>query len=137
VWLCVQPGGCLVLSTINRTAASFLGAIGAAEYVLGWVPRGTHAWRKFVRPAELHALLAAAGMQPLDEAGMALHPLRGAFELVPSTVVNYLVAAARPPLPAAAPPPPPQQQTSDETQPQRSAEPRSPAEPFVPPTSPL
>ncbi len=56
----VAPGGLLVIGTLNRTPVSFLKAIVGAEYVLRWLPRGTHDWRKFVKPSELEALLCAA-----------------------------------------------------------------------------
>src|SRR5438309_2176823 len=59
----VRPGGTFVAATLNRTAKSYLFAIVGAEYVLGWLPRGTHEWRKFVRPSELAAGLRHHGLR--------------------------------------------------------------------------
>jgi 2-polyprenyl-6-hydroxyphenyl methylase/3-demethylubiquinone-9 3-methyltransferase len=92
----VRPGGLLVLSTINRTLKSYALAIVAAEYVLGWLPRGTHQWDRFVTPDELARYLAAAGLTPPRFSGMAYAPLRDAWRLADDTDVNYLAASARP-----------------------------------------
>lgn len=92
----VRPGGLLILSTINRTLKSYALAIVAAEYVLGWLPRGTHQWERFVTPDELGRDLASAGLSPPRFAGMTYAPLRDAWSLADDTQVNYLAAAARP-----------------------------------------
>lgn len=91
-----RPGGMLVLSTINRTLKSYALAIVAAEYVLGWLPRGTHQWDRFVTPDELARHLAAAGLSPPRFSGMSYAPLRDAWSLTDDTDVNYLAASARP-----------------------------------------
>lgn len=93
---CVRPGGALALSTLNRTARSFLLGIIAAEYVLRLVPKGTHDWKKFVRPSELARHLRAAGMTLDDMQGIAVDPFAGSFRLVRDLGVNYLALATRP-----------------------------------------
>lgn len=91
----VRPGGMLFVSTINRTLASFLGAIVAAEYLLRWLPRGTHHWRKFPKPRELEELLAADGFAILERTGLTLNPLTHRFRLIPYLGINYLLVAVR------------------------------------------
>lgn len=92
----VRPGGLLILSTINRTLKSYALAIVAAEYVLGWLPRGTHQWERFVTPDELAGHIAAAGLAAPRVMGMAFSPLRDEWSLAPETDVNYLAAATKP-----------------------------------------
>jgi 2-polyprenyl-6-hydroxyphenyl methylase/3-demethylubiquinone-9 3-methyltransferase len=91
----LKPDGVLIMSTLNRTPKSFLLGIVAAEYVLGWVPRGTHQWKKFIRPSELVERLAAVDIHAGNLTGLVFNPLRGAFELRPDDLdVNYLLTAA-------------------------------------------
>ncbi len=92
----VRPGGLFVLSTLNRTAKSFALAIVGAEYVLRWLPRGTHRWSRFLTPEEVAGPVRAAGLKVLDRTGMAFDPLRGSWGLSRDTDVNYLLAAKRP-----------------------------------------
>lgn len=92
----VRPGGMLVLSTINRTLKSYALAIVAAEYVLQWLPRGTHQWERFVTPDELTGYLTAAGLSPPRFSGFVYSPLRDAWSLAPETDVNYLASSAKP-----------------------------------------
>jgi 2-polyprenyl-6-hydroxyphenyl methylase/3-demethylubiquinone-9 3-methyltransferase len=92
----VRPGGLMLLSTINRTLRSYALAIVAAEYVLGWLPRGTHQWDRFVMPDELARYLAAAGMTPPRFSGLVYAPLQDSWSLSPDTGVNYLAASAKP-----------------------------------------
>ncbi|MEQ8371014.1 MAG: bifunctional 2-polyprenyl-6-hydroxyphenol methylase/3-demethylubiquinol 3-O-methyltransferase UbiG [Alphaproteobacteria bacterium] len=93
----LEPGGLLILSTINRTAKARLLAVTLAESVLRLVPRGTHDWRKFRTPGELSACLQAQGAQVEDLCGMTWSPLAGVWRLAPDTVsVNYLLTASRP-----------------------------------------
>lgn len=93
----VKPGGLVVLSTLNRTVKSYLLGVIAAEYVLKWVPRGTHKWRKFIRPSELAAQLNEVGLQVSDITGMVYDPLNDQFHLRSGTVgVNYLICARHP-----------------------------------------
>jgi 2-polyprenyl-6-hydroxyphenyl methylase / 3-demethylubiquinone-9 3-methyltransferase len=88
-----RPGGALVMATISRTLASLALAKIAAEYVLRWVPAGTHSWAKFVKPSELAAGLRRAGATPIDARGMTYDPLRGTWSLTNDLSVNYLMAA--------------------------------------------
>lgn len=92
----VKPGGLLFLATIDRTMKSFALAIVGAEYVLRWVPKGTHDHDKFVRPDELSGWLRAAGMRELDRSGMSMQPLTMRWRRSRDTDVNYLMAAKKP-----------------------------------------
>jgi len=84
-----------VSATINRTLKSFALAIVAAEYVLGWLPRGTHRWDKFVTPNELEAALARSGLRQCDASGVVYNPLRDRWLLADDMDVNYMLAARR------------------------------------------
>jgi len=88
------PGGVLVLSTLDRSPASFLAAKVAAEYLLSWLPVGTHDWRRFLRPTELAAALRGAGWRPVASAGLAMD-LAGRWRVTARPGVNYLMAAVR------------------------------------------
>lgn len=92
----LKPGGIAVFSTLNRTAASLLKAKIAAEYVLGWLPPGTHSFRKFVRPSELAAAARRAGLRVGDLSGMTYDPLTRFWSLSRNLSVNYLMTAVRP-----------------------------------------
>ena len=90
------PGGAMVLATLNRTPKSFAFAIVGAEYLLRWLPRGTHDWRKFLRPSELVAQLHAAGLETKELTGVAYNPLTGAWHLAPRDLdVNYMIFAVK------------------------------------------
>jgi 2-polyprenyl-6-hydroxyphenyl methylase/3-demethylubiquinone-9 3-methyltransferase len=91
----VKPGGLLFLATIDRTLKSYALAIVGAEYVLRWVPRGTHNHDKFVRPDELAGWLRAAKMREIDRAGMSFRPLSREWVRSTDTDVNYLMAAKK------------------------------------------
>jgi 2-polyprenyl-6-hydroxyphenyl methylase/3-demethylubiquinone-9 3-methyltransferase len=91
----VGPGGLLVMATLNRTLRSFALAIVGAEYVLGWLPRGTHQWEKFVTPDELERALEGAGLSVADRQGVTYNPLRDRWSLSPDLAVNYMLAATR------------------------------------------
>ena len=87
-----RPGDLVALSTLNRTARSFALGVVAAEYVLRWVPRGTHDWRKFVRPSELAGGLRRAGVAVRDMTGVVYDPLRDEFRLDRRDLaVNYML----------------------------------------------
>ncbi|OYY12393.1 MAG: bifunctional 3-demethylubiquinol 3-O-methyltransferase/2-polyprenyl-6-hydroxyphenol methylase [Rhizobiales bacterium 35-68-8] len=89
----VGPGGLFVGSTLNRTGKSFALAIVGAEYVLRWLPRGTHRWDRFVTPDEFEAVLAAAGLAVTEKAGLSFDPLRGQWALSGDLDVNYFLVA--------------------------------------------
>jgi 2-polyprenyl-6-hydroxyphenyl methylase/3-demethylubiquinone-9 3-methyltransferase len=91
-----EPGGLVVLSTLNRTARSFALGIVAAEYLLGWLPRGTHQWQRFVAPDELRQSLLSTSLTPLAERGMSYDPIKGTWRLSDDCSVNYLMAAVKP-----------------------------------------
>jgi len=91
----VRPGGGLVLATLNRTFRAFALGIVAAEYVLGWLPRGTHSWSRFVRPSEAARPLRRAGLRIDDLSGVVYDPLRDRFRLSRDVAVNYMLFATR------------------------------------------
>ncbi|MFA5951646.1 MAG: bifunctional 2-polyprenyl-6-hydroxyphenol methylase/3-demethylubiquinol 3-O-methyltransferase UbiG [Hyphomicrobium sp.] len=91
----VRPGGMMIMSTINRNLKSYALAIVAAEYVLGWLPRGTHQWDRFITPDELARHLAASGMQPPRFKGFTYNPLHDIWSLSDDTTVNYLAACVK------------------------------------------
>lgn len=91
----VRPGGLLVASTINRTLRAFALAVVGAEYVLGWLPRGTHRWEKFVTPRELGDAVERHGLAVLDVSGVVYHPLADEWRLSSDTGVNYMLTASR------------------------------------------
>ena len=90
-----RPDGFLAMATLNRTAKSFAFAILGAEYVLGWLPKGTHEWDKFVTPAELRTALGQAGLNVSHETGVTYNPLGGVWSLSRDMAVNYMLLAAR------------------------------------------
>jgi 2-polyprenyl-6-hydroxyphenyl methylase / 3-demethylubiquinone-9 3-methyltransferase len=92
----VRPGGMLVAATLNRTWKSFAFAIVGAEYVLHWVPHGTHNWNHFVTPKELAKALRAAGLNIKDETGVLYNPLSANWQLSHDMDINYMMAAVRP-----------------------------------------
>lgn len=91
----VRPGGLVILSTLNRNARSFTLGIVAAEYVLGWVARGTHDWRKFLKPHELARGLRRTGLTITDVTGLVYDPRHAGWRLDPRDLgINYLMTAA-------------------------------------------
>ena len=92
----VKPGGLCVVATLNRTPKSFLLAKVGAEYVLGWLPRGTHDWRRFVRPSEVAAGLRPLGLTPREVVGVVYDPCAGGWRLGRDTDVNYMLYAGKP-----------------------------------------
>jgi 2-polyprenyl-6-hydroxyphenyl methylase/3-demethylubiquinone-9 3-methyltransferase len=87
------PGGAMIVATLNRTAKAWALAIVGAEYVLGWLPRGTHRWEKFVRPSELAAALRHGGFEIGELTGVGYNPLAGEWSLSRDLAVNYMVFA--------------------------------------------
>jgi len=92
----LRPGGMMLLSTINRTAKAFALAIVGAEYVLRWLPRGTHQWDRFVTPDELADALRASGLRVVDTRGLTFNPLTREWRLSDDTGVNYFMSGAKP-----------------------------------------
>ena len=92
----VKPGGTIVCSTLNRNPKSYLYAVIGAEYVLQLLPRGTHDWSKFIRPAELAAFARRARLDLVEMTGMTYNPLTKVYRLEPDTSVNYIAAFRRP-----------------------------------------
>lgn len=92
----VKPGGMMIAATINRTLKSFALAIVGAEYILRWLPRGTHQWDKFVTPNELEIAIARGGLTPIDETGVVYNPLADRWRLSSDMDVNYIMTAERP-----------------------------------------
>jgi len=90
----LNPGGITFIATINRNPLSWLFAIAGAEYILRWLPRGTHKWSKFVKPSELGALLADNGLAVKAETGVSINPLFRRFSLTRNLLVNYMFAAS-------------------------------------------
>ena len=91
--LLLKPGGMMVVSTLNRNWKSFALGIVAAEYVLRWLPRGTHQWDKFVTPAELTQYLARNKLAITEQSGVTYNPLTDRWGLSPDMDVNYMVIA--------------------------------------------
>ncbi len=89
----LKPDGLLFLSTINRNPKSFALAILGAEYVLGLLPRGTHEYRKFIKPSEIAAQLRKSGLRIIDITGMSYNPITGNYTLGRDIDVNYLLTA--------------------------------------------
>jgi len=88
----VKPGGLLFLSTLNRTAKAFALAIAGAEYLLGWLPRGTHDWRKFLKPAEVVNGLRRGGIEAQEIVGVVYSPLSRAWSINRRDLdVNYML----------------------------------------------
>ena len=92
----VRPGGLLFVATINRTFKALTFAIVGAEYVLGWLPKGTHQYAKLVRPEEIAGPVERAGLSMIDETGVVYHPLADAWRRSRDLDVNYMVLARRP-----------------------------------------
>jgi len=92
----VKPGGLVFFSTLNRNPKSWLLGIVAAEYLLNMVPKGTHQYKKFIRPGELSGMARRAGLRPIDRAGIVYNPFNQRFSLHPTDLdVNYLMAFRR------------------------------------------
>jgi 2-polyprenyl-6-hydroxyphenyl methylase/3-demethylubiquinone-9 3-methyltransferase len=92
----VKPGGIIIVATINRTLKSFALAIVGAEYVLRWLPRGTHQWEKFVTPDELAAALEFSGLTIIDETGVIYNFLADRWQIASDMDVNYMMTAQKP-----------------------------------------
>ncbi len=91
----VKPGGLMFVATLNKTLKALALAKFGAEYVLGWLPRGTHDWNRFVEPKRLQAMLRDAGLNVLKTQGVRFDPLGWDWRLSADTDVNYVVVAER------------------------------------------
>ncbi len=91
----VRPGGLMFAATLNRTLKSYALAIVGAEYLLRWVPRGTHDWQKFVTPAELSRALRQSGLEVFDKTGVVYDMFGDRWRLGPDMDVNYMMVARR------------------------------------------
>jgi 2-polyprenyl-6-hydroxyphenyl methylase/3-demethylubiquinone-9 3-methyltransferase len=91
----VKPGGLIFVATLNRTAKSFAFAIIGAEYVLRWLPRGTHQWDKFITPQELEIMIDQGGLRMTRATGVIYNVLTDRWQLSADTDVNYMVLAER------------------------------------------
>ncbi|MDA3857839.1 MAG: bifunctional 2-polyprenyl-6-hydroxyphenol methylase/3-demethylubiquinol 3-O-methyltransferase UbiG [Roseovarius sp.] len=93
----LKPGGIQLCSTLNRNPKSFAMAIVGAEYVMRWLPRGTHEWSKFITPDELYDLLRKAGLDPVDRKGFVFNPITWVWRLSDRDLsVNYVTASVKP-----------------------------------------
>jgi 2-polyprenyl-6-hydroxyphenyl methylase/3-demethylubiquinone-9 3-methyltransferase len=93
----LKPGGLMICSTINRNPKSFAVAIVGAEWVMRWLPKGTHDWKKFFTPAELQDLFRQAGLEPQDATGFVFNPITWSWSLSDRDLsVNYVTASTRP-----------------------------------------
>ena len=91
----VASGGCMFVATLNRTVRSFAFAIVGAEYVMRWLPRGTHDWRKFLRPSEITANLRQGGLTVNSFTGLSFDPLRDRWRVSSDLSINYMGYAPR------------------------------------------
>ena len=92
----LRPGGLMVMSTINRNAKSFMAAIVGAEWIMRWLPKGTHDWQKFITPDELFGLIRTAGLDPLDRKGFVFNPVSWRWSVSDRDLsVNYVTASVR------------------------------------------
>lgn len=93
----LKPGGLHICSTINRNPKSFAVAILGAEYVMRWLPKGTHEWAKFITPDELYDLMRQAGLEPVDRKGFVFNPVSWVWRVSDRDLsVNYVTAALNP-----------------------------------------
>lgn len=92
----LKPGGLMVCSTLNRNAKSFAMAIVGAEWIMRWLPKGTHDWKKFITPEELIDLIRRAGLDPVDRKGMVFNPVSWRWSLSDRDLsVNYVTASVK------------------------------------------
>jgi len=91
----VKPGGITIVATMNKTLKSLALAKIGAEYVLGWLPRGTHDWNRFIPPAELRMALEEAGLSICKTQGVSFNPLAWDWHLSSDVDVNYMIVAKR------------------------------------------
>ena len=92
----LKPGGLMICSTLNRNPKSFAMAIVGAEWVMRWLPKGTHDWAKFITPDELYALIRKAGLEPVDRKGMVFNPISWKWSISARDLsCNYVTASVK------------------------------------------
>lgn len=91
----VKPGGMMIVGTINRTGRAFITAIFGAEYVMGWLPKGTHRFSKLVKPEEVRTALTAEGFTPREAVGVSYNPLKDRFFISGDSGVNFLMTSVK------------------------------------------
>jgi len=91
----VKPGGLMFVATINRTLKALALVIVGAEYILRWLPKGTHSYTKFIRPDELRQQLSSTGLKVIDETGISYNPLNKSWNRSPDMAANYIMLARR------------------------------------------
>jgi len=92
----VKPGGMMIVATLNRTVKSYALAIIGAEYILRWLPKGTHSWEKFLKPSEIEAYLSDGGLNLQKIQGVSYNPLSNDWSLSSDINVNYMLLAVKP-----------------------------------------
>jgi 2-polyprenyl-6-hydroxyphenyl methylase / 3-demethylubiquinone-9 3-methyltransferase len=92
----LKTGGLMICSTLNRNPKSFMMAIVGAEWVMRWLPKGTHDWAKFIAPDELYDLIRGAGLDPVDRKGMVFNPISWRWSISARDLsVNYVTASVK------------------------------------------
>ncbi|MCA0270521.1 MAG: bifunctional 2-polyprenyl-6-hydroxyphenol methylase/3-demethylubiquinol 3-O-methyltransferase UbiG [Proteobacteria bacterium] len=92
----LKPGGLIIASTLNRNGKSFMAAIVGAEWVMRWLPKGTHDWAKFITPDELSGMMVRGGLEPVDRKGFVFNPISWQWSISDRDLsVNYVAAAVR------------------------------------------
>ena len=92
----LKPGGLMICSTLNRNPKSYVMAIIGAEWVMRWLPKGTHDWKKFITPDELYGLIAKSGLKPVDRKGMVFNPVSWSWSLSDSDLgCNYVTTSVK------------------------------------------
>lgn len=91
----LKPGGLMIVATINRTSKAFVFAIFGAEWVMRWLPRGTHRFDKLIKPEEVRSALLAEGLDVKTPVGVTYNPLKDEFEITGDASVNYMMTAAK------------------------------------------
>ena len=91
----VAPGGLMIVATLSRTLRAYLLAIVGAEYVLRWLPKGTHDWRRFLKPEEIRAMVEPQGLETQEITGVSFNPIADRWRLSRDTSVNYMLRARK------------------------------------------
>jgi 2-polyprenyl-6-hydroxyphenyl methylase/3-demethylubiquinone-9 3-methyltransferase len=89
---CLKPGGLLFIATLNRTVKSYLNAIIGAEYILRWLPKGTHSWKNFLKPSQINKIAQSNNLQLLDLSGFSYSLLQDEWKMSDDISVNYIMA---------------------------------------------